>query len=403
MPMSSLAVWRRRRFPSLFAAFSLVAVVAACDSSTGADGDIAVVAVNPAAPTMNVGATQQLVATPTTSGGRIVDRNVSWSTSNAAVATVDGSGLVTAVAGGSADITATAGGESGTATVTVWFPVQTITLAPAGGVTTIKQEATVQLNPTFIDATGATVTGRQLEWSVDNAAVARVSTSGRVTGLTDGVVRVTATALNGVSGFFDITVNGAPDVATVTLAPTLGLFMAPGMTDQFVATAAAASGTVLSLAGRTVVWTSSTAAVATVSASGLVTMVTEGESDIRVSVDGINSNIRTVEGFPAATLGGAINATGTIASGASKFYVIDVPAGTTAMAITLGNEASAGADLDIFLYSPLGAFLAQSAASGSSEAINRASPAAGRYLLEVNAWDGAGGATGAELRITLTP
>ncbi len=63
---------------------------------------------------------QQLTATPRDAAGdAITGLSISWSTSNAPVATVDDSGNVAAVANGDAVITATASGVSGTATVQV--------------------------------------------------------------------------------------------------------------------------------------------------------------------------------------------------------------------------------------------------------------------------------------------
>jgi hypothetical protein len=62
----------------------------------------------------------QLVATPKdASGTPLSGRVVTWATSNAAVATVSGSGLVMGVAAGAATITATSGGVNGTAALTV--------------------------------------------------------------------------------------------------------------------------------------------------------------------------------------------------------------------------------------------------------------------------------------------
>lgn len=404
MPLSSSATWRLRRLPSLFAALAMVAIVSACDSSTGNDDDIASITVTPPTPVLNVGSVQQLVANPTTSGGRIVSANVSWNSDAPGVATVDGNGLVTAVAGGTANISATAGGETASAVITVWHPVQTITLASAGGVTSIREEGSLQLTPTFTDATGAAVTGRQVVWTSSNPAVATVSPTGRLTGLLEGTTTITATALgSAVNGTFALTVAGAPLVATVTLAPTLGRFMAAGMTDQFVATARAASGTVLSLTGRTVVWSSATLTTATVSATGLVTMLVENGSTsaIRVSVDAVNSNIITVQGYPEVSHGVQV-VTGTIPSGDSEFYVIDVPAASTNLAITLGG-GNAGSDPDIYLYNQTGTLIGQSFNSGSAESITRANPTVGRYLVEVNAWDGAGDSIGALLNVTITP
>lgn len=57
---------------------------------------------------VNVGATLQLTASPRDQFGNPITASVGWSTSNAARATVSGSGLVTGVAAGTANITATA-------------------------------------------------------------------------------------------------------------------------------------------------------------------------------------------------------------------------------------------------------------------------------------------------------
>jgi hypothetical protein len=81
---------------------------------------VANVLVSPATATVTVGATQQLTATTKdAAGGTLTGRVVTWASSSAAVATVNGSGLVTGVAGGVATITATSEGVNGTATVTV--------------------------------------------------------------------------------------------------------------------------------------------------------------------------------------------------------------------------------------------------------------------------------------------
>src|SRR6266550_4275681 len=70
--------------------------------------------------TVQVGQTAQLTATPRdASGNPLTGRVITWQSSNGAVASVNGSGLVTAVATGSATITATSEGQSGTAVVTV--------------------------------------------------------------------------------------------------------------------------------------------------------------------------------------------------------------------------------------------------------------------------------------------
>src|SRR5437667_8332572 len=82
---------------------------------------VASVAVAPATATVPVGQTVQLTATTKDANGTVLTgRTVTWATSNAALATVSGTGLVTGVAeGGPVAITATSEGQSGTAAVTV--------------------------------------------------------------------------------------------------------------------------------------------------------------------------------------------------------------------------------------------------------------------------------------------
>ncbi len=92
---------------------------------------VATVEVTPPESSIGMGETVQLSAAILDEQGLPLVRNVHWSTSDGAVATVDGDGLVTATGYGTAVITAAAGGRSGDATVSV---VATGTLVgPAGG------------------------------------------------------------------------------------------------------------------------------------------------------------------------------------------------------------------------------------------------------------------------------
>jgi serine/threonine protein kinase/alpha-tubulin suppressor-like RCC1 family protein/uncharacterized protein YjdB len=84
---------------------------------------VASVAVAPGAVTLPVGKSAQLNATLRDArGGVLKDRDVTWSSSNSAVAPVSAGGLVTAAAGGSTTIVATSAGVTGSATITVPAP-----------------------------------------------------------------------------------------------------------------------------------------------------------------------------------------------------------------------------------------------------------------------------------------
>lgn len=90
------------------------------DGFTLPAGPITTVAVTPATASIAVGASQQFSAQGYDANGTPVSSTYAWSTSNAGVATVSGSGLATGVAAGSATITATASnGVAGSGALTV--------------------------------------------------------------------------------------------------------------------------------------------------------------------------------------------------------------------------------------------------------------------------------------------
>ncbi|PWB26669.1 Ig-like domain-containing protein [Flavobacterium sp. HTF] len=90
------------------------------DSNPGTTGvAVTSVSLSPSSVSLNVGGTQQL--TPTVLPANATNKTVSYSSGNTAVATVNNSGLITAVANGSAIITVTTadGNKTNTCTVTV--------------------------------------------------------------------------------------------------------------------------------------------------------------------------------------------------------------------------------------------------------------------------------------------
>ena len=86
------------------------------------------ITITPAELSMPAGGTQQLAAVITPANA--TDKNITWSSDDETVATVDKNGVVTAVAPGSATITAKANGETATCAVTVSASPQP---APSGG------------------------------------------------------------------------------------------------------------------------------------------------------------------------------------------------------------------------------------------------------------------------------
>lgn len=106
--------WRFRRPPGITSFQFVVFVSAPVPYPNG------VVQVTPAADTVLAGQTVDLQSSVVNAyGSPLADQSVTWGTSDPAVATVDASGLVSAVAPGTATITATQGARTGSATIAV--------------------------------------------------------------------------------------------------------------------------------------------------------------------------------------------------------------------------------------------------------------------------------------------
>jgi uncharacterized protein YjdB len=260
---------------------------------------VAAVAITPPSATIQVGATVQLTASLTDANGNpLTGRAITWSTSDATVATVNASGLVTGVAaGGPVTITATSEGKSSTTSITVIpIPVATVAVTPPSA--TVPVGTTLQLSATTKDANGNTLTGRTVAWTTSNAGIASVDVNGLVTGrAAGGPVTITATS-EGKSGASQITVSAFAPVASVSVTPPSSSVQVGSMV-QLTATTLDANGNLLT--GRAITWQSGTPGVATVSGSGLVQAVAPGTASIIATSEGVTgSALVTVTPVPVA-------------------------------------------------------------------------------------------------------
>ena len=202
-----------------------LAFVLACGGDSS--GPPAVATVDVATPGANliVGQTAQLSATPRDAkGNALTGRTISWTTSSATIATVSTGGLVTGVTPGTVTISATIDGKIGSSTMTIIpVPVASVSVSLAAG--TVQAGQTTQATAVVRDAAGNALTGRTVDWSSSNPAVASVSSAGVVTGLTAGTATITATS-EGKNGTADITVSAsnpadAPQITSVTPSPMI--------------------------------------------------------------------------------------------------------------------------------------------------------------------------------------
>ena len=117
---------------------------------------------------------------------------VTWVSGNTGVATVDGTGLVTAKGNGTATINATAGTASGSAAMTVVQRVVAVDVLPA--IDSVSVGDTVRLSAEATDGNGYAVAGAEFNWASSDDSVATVDAAGLVRGVGEGAVAITAMA-----------------------------------------------------------------------------------------------------------------------------------------------------------------------------------------------------------------
>lgn len=277
---------------------------------TAAPDGITSLTISPTSASVFVNATTQLSASVQQPVGAPT-AVVTYSSSAPAVATVNASGLVTAVSAGSATITVTASNAAGggfAASNRVQQVSMTVTVAPSAitSVTvtpssaTLAVSATSQLAPTVVQPPGAP--SASVTYVSSAPGVATVNASGVVTAVSVGSATIVVTATAGGSANFSaaavprnvpITVTSAPaGITSLTASPT-SISALVGATRQVTPTVQQPVGA----PAASVTYASSASAVATVNTSGLVTAVGAGSATITVTASSPGGN-----GFAATSV-----------------------------------------------------------------------------------------------------
>ena len=250
---------------------------------------------------INVGESETLVATIKPENA--TDKDVTWSSSDSAIATVDETGKVTAVKEGSATITAKAGEKTAECKVNVYVAVTSIELNKTA-LSLIEGESETLIATVKPDnATDKTVT-----WSSSDEKIATVK-DGKVTAVKVGEATITAKA-GDKSAECKVTVSPVP-VSSVTLDKT-SLELEIGQKATLVATVKPDNA-----ADKTVTWSSSDTKIATVDANGDVFAIGIGDVTItakagdktaeckvtvkRVPVSSVSLDMTTLELFVGRT------------------------------------------------------------------------------------------------------
>jgi uncharacterized protein YjdB len=244
---------------------------------------VARVAVTPTTVTLTPGQTAQLTVTLSDSAGNVLGgRTITYATSEAQIASVSASGLVTAIAQGSAQIQVSSEGKSASVAVTVNpIPIASIRITPT--VVSLRVAQATRLVAEALDAQGATLANRTFTWSSSAPSVASVNQLGDVTGISAGVATITASS-EGKSATATVNV-AVTAVAALVISPK-PVSIIPTQLQQLSVQLFDSAGGVLSQAGRPVSWLSRDPAIATVSSSGQVAGVASGSTRVVASTAG---------------------------------------------------------------------------------------------------------------------
>lgn len=220
-----------------------------------------------------MGATLQLVATITPVDA--TNNGLSWTSSNEAVATVSDNGLVAAVSEGETIITVTTadGGKTASCAISVLpVPITAIAINPVS--TTIKEGQTQSLELVFTPA--SSTASKELQWASNDESVATVDQDGNVRGIREGETIIAVRLKSNTSITATCSVKVEKDLTL------------KGITLNF-STANLKEGATLQLeviynptyaANKTVSWSSTNSAIATVDENGNVTAEAIGNATI---------------------------------------------------------------------------------------------------------------------------
>jgi trimeric autotransporter adhesin len=312
------------------------------------------IALIPANPSIANGTQQQFAATGTYTDTSTHDVTavVTWSTSDATVATISNAsgsnGLATSVGQGSVTITATLGTIAGVTGLTV-TPAALVSIAVIPANASIANGTGQQFaaTGTYTDNSTQPLT-TAVNWSSSDTAVAAISNASGSNGLASsagqGAATITAT-LGMISGSTGLTVTAATlvSIAITPLSPSI----TDGTTQQFTATGTYTDNSTQNLTAS-VTWTSSDTTIASVSnaagSSGLAAAAGVGTTSIGAAL-GVTSAVATLTASAAPEYayasnqsdntvsqytigaGGVLSLLGTQATGAEPNAIAVVPSG----------------------------------------------------------------------------
>ncbi|EOH96111.1 M6 family metalloprotease domain-containing protein [Enterococcus moraviensis ATCC BAA-383] len=237
------------------------------------------VSVNPAALELEEKTSGQLTATITPANA--TNKTVKWASSDETIAKVTAEGKVEAIKAGKATITATTedGKKTATSEVTVIpavIKVTGVSVNPAA--LELEEKTSKELTATI---TPANATNKTVKWASSDETIAKVTAEGKVEAIKAGKATITATTEDGKkTAASEVTVIPAVIKVTGVSVNPAALELEEKTSGQLTATVTPTDAT-----NKTVTWSSSNEAVATVTTAGKVEAIKAGKATITATTE----------------------------------------------------------------------------------------------------------------------
>ena len=206
---STVALTNTHRWTTVLVVFS-VALTVSCGKFFPDANSLVAISVTPSNASLQLTKTQQFTAIGSFGDGtsKDVSSTVTWSSSSSNVASINSSGLASALQTGTTTISASQSGQTGSTTLTV-------TTGGGGGLTILcTAGCTSSSGTTFTASTGSTLTFRAQDssgqtvnatWTSSNSNIPISPNTGIITNASSGTTTITGTA-NGITGTGTLTV-----------------------------------------------------------------------------------------------------------------------------------------------------------------------------------------------------
>lgn len=276
------------------AAVLVLSLLAACTDGTieppPPSVPVASVQVLPLLPSVTVGEQLTLVAMPRAANGDVLQRPVTWSSENEALATVTAAGVVTTLAAGEVGIRATSEGKYGVALVTISpippAAVDTVRLSVDDEIV-LAWDGETTISAIALDAHGNVLQGRTVQWHSTKPSIVAVN-HGTLNAIRPGVATVSA-IVEGVAASVGVRVNEAP-ITSLAIEGSTGLEV--GEVVPFGSKITRANGEALY---GPVSWSSSAPGILRVDYEDLtgatIAALAEGTATITIARDGVQASV----------------------------------------------------------------------------------------------------------------